>query len=657
MPKHRRTIRLAFGVIAGLLGFACFHAARAGDDWLPIPPADLVLKDNPASPGADAMILYRESAVDARESAVKEYIRIKVFTKQGTDEANVEIPFVKGVTDVRDIRARTIRPDGSIANFQAKAFEKVVVKNSGVRFLAKTFTLPDVQPGCIIEYKYRIQGDSNFYYNEEWTVSGPLFTRDARFSIVPFRGALALVYRQFGLPQGTIPQKQPNGSYMMDAHNIAAVRDEAFMPPERTLQARVEFFYRGPSEPQESTEQYWNRVGKKWNDEVELFVNKKGALEKEVTGITAAGDSPDAKLRKIFARVQQIRDLSYEEAKTEKERKQEQLKTNSNVEDVLKHGYGNGREINWLFIGLARAAGFEATEVYVVPRNVNFFYANLQDSRQLSADVVWVRAGGKEYWLDPAARFYPFGMLPWFETIAKGIRISKQGAEFVQTPEAASSDATVVRHAELDMNEDGAAVGKIEVAFTGQLGALKREDVRNNDETGRKKAFEDEIRAWLPVDSTFEVTKISNLDKMAEPLTVEGTVKIPSWATPTGRRMLVPVTLFRVMQAKSFEPTQRTYPIFFRFRYEETDDVQIHAPAGYKIETTPTPKKINNGAISFEIAATPASNAVQVKRHLIVDGTMFSRESYGTIRSFFNMVKSNDEAQVVLQNNESAKNN
>ena len=249
MPKHRRTIRLAFGVIAGLLGFACFHAARAGDDWLPIPPADLVLKDNPASPGADAMILYRESAVDARESAVKEYIRIKVFTKQGTDEANVEIPFVKGVTDVRDIRARTIRPDGSIANFQAKAFEKVVVKNSGVRFLAKTFTLPDVQPGCIIEYKYRIQGDSNFYYNEEWTVSGQLFTRDARFSIVPFRGALALVYRQFGLPQGTIPQKQPNGSYMMDAHNIAAVRDEAFMPPERTLQARVEFFTAARANP------------------------------------------------------------------------------------------------------------------------------------------------------------------------------------------------------------------------------------------------------------------------------------------------------------------------------------------------------------------------------------------------------------------------
>jgi hypothetical protein len=111
------------------------------------------------------------------------------------------------------------------------------------------------------------------------------------------------------------------------------------------------------------------------------------------------------------------------------------------------------------------------------------------------------------------------------------------------------------------------------------------------------------------------------------------------------------------VQAKSFEPAQRAYPVFFPFRYEETDEVQIHVPAGYKIETTPATKKINNGAISFEIAATQASDAVQVKRRLVVDGTMFSKESYGTIRSFFNSVKSNDEAQVVLQSNESAKNN
>jgi len=605
------------------------------------------------------MILYRSSDVDAKESSVKEYIRIKIFTKEGTEEANVEIPFVRGTSDVKDLRARTIRPDGSIVNFQGKAFEKVVVKNSGVKFLAKTFTLPEVQPGCIIEYKYRQQGDPNLYYNEEWTVSGPLFTRDARFSIVPFQGsgALALVYRQSGLPQGTVPQKQPNGVYVMEAHNIPAVEDEALMPPEKILQARVEFFYRGRNEPSESNEQFWNRTAKKWSDDVDSFVNKKAALEKEVSGITAASDSPEAKLRKIYARAQQIRDLSYEETKSEKEKKQEQLKANLNVEDVLKHGYGNNREINWLFVGLARAAGFEAAEVYLTPRSDNLFFPNLQDPRVLTADVAWVRAGGAEFYVDPAAKFYPFGLLPWFEAAAKGIRVGKQGAEFVQTPESASSEATVSRHAELDINEDGAAAGDVTVTWTGQPAALRREEIRNHDEAGKKKALEEEIRGWLPADSTFEVTKIAGVEKIGEPLMVAGTAKIPAWATPAGRRMLVPVALCRATQAKAFEPEKRAYPVVFAFRYEEADDLRIRVPAGYKIETTPAPKKIDVGAMSFEIAAATAGEAVQVKRRLVMNGTMFPREAYGAIRSFFNSVKSNDEAQVVLQNNESAKSN
>jgi len=136
--------------------------SSAGDDWLPIPPADLALKDNPANPGAHAMILYRESAVNEKYTStdgasVNEYLRIKIFTQEGTDQANVEIPFFKDSSDIQGVRASTIRPDGTSVNFEGKPCEKIIEKRSGEKILAKTFTLPDVQPGCIIEYKYRRQ--------------------------------------------------------------------------------------------------------------------------------------------------------------------------------------------------------------------------------------------------------------------------------------------------------------------------------------------------------------------------------------------------------------------------------------------------------------------------------------------------------------------
>ncbi len=70
------------------------------------------------------------------------------------------------------------------------------------------------------------------------------------------------------------------------------------------------------------------------------------------------------------------------------------------------------------------------------PGNVEIFVPQREDDGQLKTDLVWVRADSKEYYLDPSARFYPFGLLPWSETATSGIRISKNGGEVVQTPDA-----------------------------------------------------------------------------------------------------------------------------------------------------------------------------------------------------------------------------
>ena len=49
-----------------------------------------------------------------------------------------------------NLHARTIRPDGTIVEFSGKAFDKSIVKARSVKYLAKTFTLPDVQVGSIL---------------------------------------------------------------------------------------------------------------------------------------------------------------------------------------------------------------------------------------------------------------------------------------------------------------------------------------------------------------------------------------------------------------------------------------------------------------------------------------------------------------------------
>jgi Domain of Unknown Function with PDB structure (DUF3857)/Transglutaminase-like superfamily len=638
----------------------------AGDDWLPVPAADLALKDNSASPGAHAMILYRESAVSEKYvntegASIMEYVRIKIFTQEGTDQANVEIPFWKESSDIKDIRARTIRPDGSVVNFEGKPFEKVVEKHSGQKFLAKTFTLPGVQPGCIIEYKYRQQYKPNFLYDENWVISSDLYTREGHFSILPYSSAyqsFPLYFRQFGLSAKAPTEHKPDGTYALTVHDIPGITDEAYMPPLRTIEARIEFYHLDEGSPaNETQDHFWARTEKKWNDELEHFINKKGALDQELAKIVSPTDSPETKLRKIYARVQQIRDLNMEIRKTEKEEKEENIKKNSNVEDMLRHGYGTAREMNFLFVGLARAAGFDASEVFVAPRNNNLFSPQLQDATELATDIVWARAGAQEYYLDPASVYFPFGILPWYETTTSGIRLGKKANDFVKVPNSVPGDATIVRHADLSVDEDGLAAGKLTVDFTGQKAALRRDEEHLQDDAGRKKSLEDEIKGWLPAGANFTLTQVENWDKTDLPLHIEGTVTFPAFGSAAGRRMLIPATLFLAPQAKAFQTAIRHNSIYFSYPNEEIDDLKFQAPAGYKIETLPGTKAVKPGdAVSYEISTSQQGASAEVKRRLIINGLLFPPDTYAALRSFFNKVKSNDEVQIVFQNAESAKN-
>jgi hypothetical protein len=248
--------------------------------------------------------------------------------------------------------------------------------------------------------------------------------------------------------------------------------------------------------------------------------------------------------------------------------------------------------------------------------------------------------------------------MPWNETESKGIRVTKQGSEFVETPAAASSDATISRRVDLEVKEDGSASGRLLVDFAGGEGALRRTWHRRDDETGRRKALESEIQNWLPGGATFELTSIANWNDTSLPLHVEGTITNARMGSSSGRRLIVPIEVFQTSFKTTFEPQRRVNPVYFSFRFEEKDDVKIHCPAGYKIETIPPRKVINPGtAMAYEITPGEDGGGIEVKRHFTLSDIHYPVDSYAALRSFFNLVKSDDEAQVVFQNVETAKSN
>ncbi|MFZ3265243.1 MAG: DUF3857 domain-containing protein, partial [Terriglobales bacterium] len=208
------------------------------------------MKSESLAPGAPAIILFREVDRDDNVHTPHEdhYFRIKILTEEGRKYANVELPYRKGLEDITAVHARTIRPDGSIVEFGGQSFDKELVKGRGLKYLAKTFTLPDVQVGSILEYSYTIDFHEYLLFESHWLLSEDLFTKKAQFTLKPYRdnyyGVFSLRWRWNSLPAGSVPPKEgPDHIVRMEAANIPAFQTEDHMPPPEELKSRVDFIY------------------------------------------------------------------------------------------------------------------------------------------------------------------------------------------------------------------------------------------------------------------------------------------------------------------------------------------------------------------------------------------------------------------------------
>jgi hypothetical protein len=236
------------------------HAA----DWPPISKEELAMTDDPANPGAAAILALQT-----------EYRRIKVLNDEGKKYADIEIPYFDKAAQIVDIQARTVRPDGTAVNFQGQIFDRTAVKARKTKLQVKAFTLPEVQKGSILEYSYTarfrrkipdvLKSPGNYEFTRtvaipsaDWLVQEDLFTRRARFAVHPFSHANLQWFLKNIPKKVQAPQTQADGTTVLEVESIPAFQAEEYMPPEEWMKGHVGFFYLpgplvGPG--------YWRSIG------------------------------------------------------------------------------------------------------------------------------------------------------------------------------------------------------------------------------------------------------------------------------------------------------------------------------------------------------------------------------------------------------------
>ena len=664
MRRAPSLIQIPF-LVAFLLSIVPEQLGQVSDAWQPVPKEDLALKDNPANPGSSAMILERQIYTDDEKRFQTEWVRIKIFNEEGRAYADIEIPYFAKVSTVENIRGRTVRSDGTVIIFNGAVFDKVVAKYRRLRYEAKTFTLPGVEVGSVIEYAYTVRWKESlpdyvrhpqgYLFREAWTIptatwtiQQALFTRHAVFVLHPVKeGRLGSAYVR--LPGGG-PSWQPDGTKRMEVHNVAAIEQEDYMPPESMLNSRVHFYYMvgyvGAN--------WWNEFGKLQAQKAEKFIEKTPFLERTANEIAPRSDPPEVRLCKLYTRVQQIRYLSYEPSKTEKEVKREHLQENKSAEDIFRHGYGSGNEINFLFTALARSAGFEASIVEVVDRASATFEPDVLDASQFNAIVVLVRLKDENLYFDPASRFCPYGLLPWFESDTKGVKWDKSGGAVLDVHAPANESSAIERTAELKLQPDGSLDGELDVVFTGQEALDRRLSASDEDETGRHKLLEDEIKALTPPGVKLDVDSVAGWQDLEQPLRVRCRFHASRFAVLTHQRMLFPMAVFQANRRSMLTHSKRMQPVYFRHGYSEVDKITISLPAGYRVEALPPEANLKTAFATYQAKRTGEAGVVRLERHAVISQYSFPRESYGSLRQYLDQLRQSDAENVVLHGMEAA---
>ncbi len=662
-PRTRaRFARVFFGLGAAcLIASASGTAAVVGDkDWMPVEPSQMALKEPVVEKDADAEALFWQVRVadeldgSTPRTVLSHYVRIKVFTERGREsQGRVDIHFGKvGRVNiqVKDIAGRTIKPDGTIVELKKEdIFERTIVKASGVKVKARSFIMPSVEPGAIIEYRWReVRGDSIAHYLHLD------FQRDipvqlVKYYIKPFTGR----YFDYGMRaqffNGQLApfQKEKEGFYSTTLTNVPAFREEPRMPPEGVVRPWLLVYY--TEETNLTSEKFFKEYGKRLYAATKPLLKVNDDVRKATTEIIGDAQTPAQKLEKLFDYCRFNIKRSNDDASGLTAEARDKLKDNKSPADTLKRGIGSDRDIDTLFGALAVAAGFEVRVANLADRSEAFFDRGFPDDYFLNMYAIAVLMDNNWRFFSPSSTYVPFGMLPWNAEGGEALISDPKEPTFVMATVSSPEKSVEKRSAKLKLSDDGTLEGDVRIEYHGHAGADIKELNDDDSPAEREERLKNGIKARM---SNAEISdiKIENVTDPVKPFTYIFHVRVPGYGQRTGKRLFFQPAFFQRGIGPLFKTSGRKYGVYFHYPWSEDDSVTIELPEGFTLDNAEAPAPFNGGASSDYIARIQVTKDGRTLYYLrkfqfgvgSQAGLNFEAGIYPNLKVFFDMLHKQD---------------
>jgi len=645
-------------------------ALSQNKDWTPISSNELQMAKPLVEPDADAEVLlwevYVADEADGGEprTVLRHYQKIKIFTERGREKfSKVDIPFGKipgiGVNiKIKEIAARTTNPDGTSVNLvESDVIEREIIKGNGVKLKAKSFAVPGIQVGSIIEYRWKeTRGESLTFY-DRLHFGQDIPVQNAIYHLKPLSlpgfpyGMRAQVFNGSNTPF----VKEKNGFYVTSMKNLPSFKEEPRMPPEYSIRPWMLVYY--SEDKKLEPKKFWIEHGKS------VFAEHKGLVkfndEIKIAAQSAIGDAttPEQKVHRIFDFVRSKIKNIYDDVNDISSEERKKIKDNKNASDTLKRGQGDWHDIDLLFASMASAVGLDARIVALSLRSdMGGFDQNLTDDYFLRTENVAVKIGDQWRFFDPSSRYTPFGMLRWEEEGMLALISDAKEPIWETTPYSGPEKSIERRSGKFRLLEDGTLEGEARLEFTGNIGIHHKEYNDDEKPEEREKILRNLVKQNILGSAEISSISIENVTDPDKPFVYSFKVTVPGYASRTGKRIFLQPNVFERSSQPLFGASVRQYDVFIEYAWTEIDDIEITLPKGYSLESPDVPGLINDRQditqLETKMTITNDGSILNYKRNFYFGKGGFLRfpvASYAAVKDLFDAFHKANTHQITLR--------
>jgi hypothetical protein len=630
--------------------------------WGEIPMADLQMKSFPKDTNATALILgdYGESFFDDNLNIVyKRHLRVKILTSRGYEWATHSVTLFteKRTESISDIEGVTYRLDENGDIIRNKLNESDIFKEAyNDKWTRFRFTLPALQPGCIIEMRYTVK-TTNPVLMREWVFQHNEPVRWSEYRVrFPKRIAYSGIlqgYENFAVKeQEEVTQVFSGaaesflGSPMPKCYqwrwvlkDAPAIRKEPFITTTDDYVNKVKLQLSGYARPEGNIEKVledWPALVKELLDRKDYYgrIEETSEVGDLAEKITMGINDPEEKLKAIYNWLRSSIVWSGEE----------RVFPEQNPDDLLESKKGNNADITVLLLSLLKSAGIMGEPVILSTRENGRVLDLYPVISQFNYVIARINVGSKSFLLDATDPYRPMSLLPEKVLDTKGLVLNDENIQWIDIQSGTTSLNTSL--VMLTVSEDGSVAGNFQKVITDYSLLNLRQELGGKKEVEvARENFETE-RLGISIDSV----AFSFKEEPVLSVTISSTFSSNSYAQKNGSIIYInPQVADRIWQ-NPFKSEIRRYPVDYGYKRKTSTTVIIKFPEGYELKEKLKDISIYGGNkdFSFKRLSEIQGNTLFLKSSIGISSTQIGPEFYEQLRTFYEKIVSAESEQIVL---------